>query len=191
MLFRSPYHVAENYISKLVDKGYKVAVCDQLEDPSLAKGIVKRDVVRIVTPGTITDGNLLDDKSNNFLVSIYYDNFGLGISYVDNSTGEMYTTEFLSDEDSCYRFIIDELGKTNPSEILCNQRFTLNKKYMKIIKNKINPYINTFEDVNTLDDTMRDEVCKLFKVKSLNQLGINEKIYATLSTYKLIEYLYT
>lgn len=185
-----PHHVAENYISRLVDKGYKVAVCDQIEDPSEAKGIVKRDVVRIVTPGTITDVNLLDDKSNNFLVSIYYDNFGLGITYVDNSTGEMYTTEFLSDEDNCYRFIIDELGKTNPSEILCNERFTLNKKYMKIIKNKINPYINTYEDVENLDDSMRDEICKLFKVKSLNQIGINEKFYATLSTYKLIEYLY-
>lgn len=186
-----PYHVAENYIGKLVDKGYKVAVCEQVEDPALAKGLVKRDIVRIVTPGTITDGSLLDDKSNNFLVSIYYDDFGLGITYVDNSTGEMYTTEFLSDEDNSYRFIIDELGKTNPSEILCNTRFTLNRKYMKIIKNKINPYINIYEDVNELDESMKAKICNLFKVGSLSQLGINEKIYSTLSTYKLIEYLYT
>ncbi|TJX16249.1 DNA mismatch repair protein MutS [Tissierella creatinini] len=186
-----PYHVSENYIAKLVDKGYKVAICDQLEDPSLAKGLVKRDIVRIVTPGTITDGNLLDDKSNNFLVCIYYDVFGLGITYVDNSTGEMYTTEFLSDEDNCYRFIIDELGKTNPSEILCNKRFTLNRKYMKIIKNKLNPYINVYENVHQLEEDMKTKIYELFKVKSLNELGINEKLYATLSTYKLIEYLYS
>ncbi len=186
-----PHHVADTYISRLVDKGYKVAVCDQIEDPAIAKGIVKRDVVRIVTPGTITDSILLDDKSNNFLVSIYYDSFGLGITYVDNSTGEMYTTEFLSDEDNCYRFIIDELGKTNPSEILCNNRFTLNKKYLKIIKNKLNSYINTYEDVQELDANMKESILSLFKVESLNELEINEKIYATISTAKLIEYLYS
>ena len=74
-----PHHVSDTYISKLVEKGYKVAICDQLEDPALAKGIVKRDVVRVITPGTITDANMLDDKSNNFLVSIYFDDFGIGI----------------------------------------------------------------------------------------------------------------
>lgn len=80
-----PHHVSESYITKLVDKGYKVAICDQIEDPALAKGIVKRDVVKVVTPGTIIDSIALDDKTNNFLVSIYLDKFGVGISYVDNS----------------------------------------------------------------------------------------------------------
>jgi DNA mismatch repair protein MutS len=184
-----PHHVVDTYISKLVDKGYKVALCDQLEDPALAKGIVKRDVIKIITPGTITD--LIDDRSNNFLVSIYLDNFGTGITYVDNSTGEMYTTELLSDEDNCYRFIIDELGKTNPAEILCNKKFTLNKKYMKIIKNNINPYINTYDDLKELDESLKSNIYKLFKVSELNELGINEKLYSIISTSKLIEYLYT
>lgn len=186
-----PHHVADTYISRLVDKGYKVAVCDQVEDPALAKGIVKRDVVRIVTPGTITDSIMLDDKSNNFLVSIYLDSFGVGITYVDNSTGEMYTTEFISDEDNCYRFIIDELGKTLPSEILCNNKFTLNKKHMKIIKNKINPYINTYEDINEIDEELKSNIMNLFHVSDLESLGIKEKIYSTLATAKLIEYLYS
>ncbi len=84
-----PHHVAETYISKLVDKGYKVAICEQLEDPSVAKGLVNRDVIRIVTPGTITDLNILDE-SNNYLLSIYMDEFGLGLAYVDSSTGEFF-----------------------------------------------------------------------------------------------------
>lgn len=185
-----PHHVSDTYISKLVEKGYKVAICDQLEDPALAKGIVKRDVVRVITPGTITDANMLDDKSNNFLVSIYFDDFGIGITYVDNSTGEMYTTEFQSDEDSCYRFIIDELGKTTPSEIICNNKFTLNKRYMKIIKNKINPYINTYKNINEVDEKLKSHIYNLFNVDDLKEIGINGKIYSIISTSKLIEYLY-
>ena len=82
------------YMSKLVEKGYKVAICEQLEDPAVAKGLVKRDVVRIVTPGTITDIDVLDEKTNNYLASIYLDDKGVGLAYVDSSTGEMYTTEF-------------------------------------------------------------------------------------------------
>ena len=185
-----PHHVAETYISRLVDKGYKVALCDQLEDPALAKGIVKRDVIRIITPGTITDSSLLDDKSNNFLVSIYFDNFGIGITYVDNSTGEMYTTEFLSDEDNCYRFIIDELGKTNPSEIICNDRFTTNKKYMRIIKDNINPYINTYDDLTEINEDFKTNILKLFNISDLEDLGISDKVYSIISASKLIEYLY-
>ncbi len=185
-----PHHVADTYISKLVDKGYKVAICDQLEDPSLAKGIVKRDVVKIITPGTIIDSSMLDDKSNNFLVSIYFDDFGIGITYVDNSTGEMYTTEYLNDEENCYRFIIDELGKTNPSEIICNRKFTLNKKYLKIIKNRLNPYINIYEDIKEFDDKLKSHILNLFKIDDLNKIGLKEKIYSAISTSKLIEYLY-
>ena len=181
-----PHHVADNYISRLVDRGYKVAVCDQIEDPALAKGIVKRDVIRVVTPGTITNSTILDDKSNNFLLSIYLDDFGIGITYVDNSTGEMYTTEFIGDEDSCYRFVVDELGKTNPSEILCNNKFTKNKKYMKTIKNKIDPYINTYDDITQVDESLKINISDLFKDHT-----IYGKIFATISTSKLIEYLYS
>ncbi|MDD2446059.1 MAG: DNA mismatch repair protein MutS [Tissierellia bacterium] len=185
-----PHHVADSYISKLVDRGYKVAIADQLEDPAQAKGIVKRDVVKIITPGTITDSNILDEKSNNFLVSIYFDNFGVGISYVDNSTGEMYTSEFLSDEDNSYRFILDELGKTRPSEIICNNKMILNKKYIKTIKNKINPYINIYDDIEEIDEDLKSYIYNLLKIDDLSKIGIKEKAYATIATSKLIEYLY-
>lgn len=186
-----PHHVAEAYISKLVDKGYKVAICDQLEDPALAKGIVKRDVVKVVTPGTIIDSIALDDKTNNFLVSIYLDKFGVGVSYVDNSTGEMYTTEFLGAEDNCFRFIIDELGKTQPSEILCNDELIKNSRYLKIIKNKINPFINTYDTHDLIEDEIKSVIKKQFKVQNLDKLGIDEKIYSLIATSKLIDYLYT
>lgn len=186
-----PHHVSESYISKLVDKGYKVAICDQIEDPALAKGIVKRDVVKVVTPGTIIDSIAIDDKTNNFLVSIYLDKFGVGISYVDNSTGEMYTTEFLGVEDNCFRFIIDELGKTQPSEILCNDELIKNSKYIKIIKNRINPFINTYDANNLIEDEIKSIVKKQFKVQNLDKLGINNKIYSLIATSKLIDYLYT
>src|SRR5690606_21436077 len=106
------------------------------------------------------------------------------------STGEMYTTEFQSDEDSCYRGIIDELGKTTPSEIICNNKFTLNKRYMKIIKNKINPYINTYKNIYEVDEKLKSHIYNLFNVDDLKEIGINGKIYSIISTSKLIEYLY-
>ncbi|OLS03965.1 DNA mismatch repair protein MutS [Tissierella creatinophila] len=184
-----PHHVAEVYIGRLVEKGYKVAICEQLEDPSVAKGIVKRDVVRVVTPGTITDTNILDEKTNNFLASIFIDNTGVGLSYVDNSTGEMYTTEFLNrDEEKCYKFIIDELGKISPSEIICNENLFSNNKYIKIIKNNLNPFFNIYKDTNIEYEDLKSLITKLFN-KSLDNLTIEKRIYSIISTAKLIDYL--
>ncbi len=185
-----PHHVADTYVSKLVSKGYKVAICEQLEDPALAKGIVKRDVTRVVTPGTITDTNVLDEKKNNYLVSLYLDDFGLGISYADNSTGEMYTTEYSSSLENNYRFIIDELGKILPSEILCNEFFMRSGKFVSIIRNKINPFFNSYENIKGIDESHRNNITGLFNEKSLEELGIKDKMYSILSTSKLIEYLY-
>ena len=186
-----PHHVADVYISKLVSKGYKVAICEQLEDPSQAKGIVKRDVIRVVTPGTITDTKVLDEKRNNYLVSIYLDDFGVGITYGDNSTGEMYTTEFSGSLENNYRFVIDELGKILPSEIICNEFFMRNKKFINMIKNKINPFINSFENVKALEDSHKERILELFKGKSLEDLKIHDKVYSILATSKLIDYLFT
>src|SRR5699024_2223249 len=139
-----PYHAVEPYIAKLIDKGYKVAICEQLESPSEAKGIVKRDVIQVVTPGTITDMNALDEKSNNFLACIYHDEYGAGISYVDNSTGELYTTELLGNGQSTLNFVVDEIGKIQPSEIILNNKLRRKNKIIKIIQNNINSYINEY-----------------------------------------------
>ncbi len=185
-----PHHVSDSYVSRLVEKGYKVAICEQVEDPALAKGIVKRDVIKVVTPGTITDQAILDEKSNNYLASIYLDNLGVGISYVDNSTGEMYTTEFIGEVDEINSFIIDELGKILPSEIICNEVFTRNNKILRILKNTINPYINIYKEEEIEKKNWKSIVLEHFNVNTLEEIELNNRIYSIISTGKLIEYLY-
>lgn len=113
-----PFHAAEGYIARLVGKGYKVAIGEQVEDPKLAKGLVKREVIRVVTPGTLTSEAALDEGKNNFLMSIYCDDRGFGISSVDISTGEFLTT-------SCTdaRSVYDELSRFSPSELLVSPDF--------------------------------------------------------------------
>ncbi|MGE5633299.1 MAG: DNA mismatch repair protein MutS [Caulobacteraceae bacterium] len=132
-----PYHAAETYIAKLIEKNYKVAICEQVEDPALAKGIVKREVIRIVTPGTILDSSMLDERNNNYLMSLYTDNKNIAISYVDLSTGEFFCTNTELGE---INTIKSEINRINPAEIIANTEFadikslypaynTLDKKY--------------------------------------------------------------
>ena len=184
-----PHHVADTYISKLVKKGYKVAICEQLEDPSEAKGIVKRDVVKVITPGTVTDQNLLDEKSNNFLASIYIDDMGYGIAYVDNSTGEMYTTESYHSDKDDLSTLIDELGKVDPSEIVCNDTLLKNKNLNNIIKNTIDPYMNVYTDSEIDISDLKNSISKHFVEKEAESIGLNEKTYSTIATGNLLEYL--
>lgn len=113
-----PYHAAHTYIARLINKGYKVAICDQLEDPALAKGIVKRDVSRVITPGTVIDPLMLDEKKNNYLMSIYCQQIYYGIAAVDISTGEFYATQITWG--SSMRKLIDEVARYKPSEIITN-----------------------------------------------------------------------
>ncbi|MCF6464965.1 DNA mismatch repair protein MutS [Clostridium sp. Cult2] len=185
-----PHHVSDVYVSKLVKNGYKVAICEQLEDPTLAKGLVDRDVVRVITPGTITDTNVLDEKSNNYLVSIYLDETGVGLSYVDSSTGEMYTTESLREENESYSFILDELGKIFPSELVCNEKFLENKKIIKTIKNRINPYINIYNTEQINKSNWNNLIMNHFNIDNLEEIGLEGKMYSILSTGKLLDYLY-
>ena len=113
-----PFHSAEVYINKLVKKGYKIAVCEQVEDPNQAKGIVKREVVRIVTPGTNTDMQSLDETQNNYLMCVVYLSDKYGVAVVDVTTGEFYVTELDSE-----RKLLDEISRFVPSEIICNESF--------------------------------------------------------------------
>lgn len=122
-----PYHAADSYISRLIDKGYKVAICEQMEDPSLAKGIVKRDIIRIVTPGTITDLNLLDEKRNNYIMSIYKKGNLYGLAYCDVSTGEFHASEFNL---LGIQGIVDEVARLFPSEIIFNSDFSMEHKQL-------------------------------------------------------------
>ena len=116
-----PYHAATPYLNKLVENGYKVAICEQVEDPKEAKGIVKREVIRIVTPGTITDLDALDSKNNNYLSSIYIDDYGTCISYADFSTGELNISNYTGVYESSVAFIKDNLEIITPAEIILNE----------------------------------------------------------------------
>lgn len=139
-----PYHAADGYINRLIQKGYKVAIAEQMEDPSMAKGLVKRDVVRIVTPGTVTNAALLDEKKNNYLMCVIKMNSTYGLAVVDVTTGEMRTTSItwgnadvkLLDEISCY----------SPSEICCNQELLENAQLIGQIKDRFGIYFSVLDD---------------------------------------------
>ena len=111
-----PYHSCENYIARLVEKGYKVAICEQAEDPKLAKGLVKREIVRVVTPGTVIEGSMLDEARNNYLAAVCGQNGQAGVVFADVSTGEAHTTLLTGDELDVK--LIGELGRFSPSEVL-------------------------------------------------------------------------
>ncbi|HPY55940.1 MAG TPA: DNA mismatch repair protein MutS [Sedimentibacter sp.] len=176
-----PHHAVDGYIAKLIENGYKVAICEQLEDPSDAKGIVKRDVVRIITPGTIIEQGMLDEKSNNYLCTIYLDK-GFGMSYVDISTGELYVTENISLNDflknSTHDLLIEEINKITPSEIISNNH----------IGNEVIDSMIYLSNVLSLDD-YKQIVLKHFKVLSLDSLGLKENYHAVISLGMLLNYL--
>ena len=120
-----PFHSAETYIARLVAKGYKVAICEQMEDPALAKGIVKRSVIRVITPGTVMESSMLDEAKNNYIASIYYFGENIGICFADISTGELDTTTLTAgDPEALSQLVINELARFSPREILRNSRIS-------------------------------------------------------------------
>lgn len=136
-----PYHAADSYIYKLVERGYKVAICEQVEDPATAKGMVKREVVKIVTPGTVTAGEMLKENENNYLASVFLSKEGMAISYCDISTGELNTTEALMDV-NIYDNIINELVKIDPREIIVNEDFD-NQYSIEELKKATGAFVQT------------------------------------------------
>ena len=144
-----PYHVSDSYISKLINRGHKVAICEQVEDPKLAKSIVKREVIKILTPGTFTDSNYLNNRDNNYLLAAFLTKTSISISYVDYSTGDFYVTEknFLS-FDKLLNFFVDEFYKISPSELLINN---LDDKNFKKILSKFSCYINYYSADQDID----------------------------------------
>ena len=165
-----PFHSANSYISKMVAKGYKVAICEQVEDPKTAKGIVKREVVNIITPGTVMDIESLDEKSNNYLMSILEENNKIGISYIDITTGEFKVAEI--EKDKNYIKLFNELNKIEPKEILIMEEF------YKVIKEKIDDFMQKSGSTVTFVTKVRDSekfLIDYFKVVSLESYGIKNK----------------
>ena len=135
-----PYHAADSYIAKLIEKGYKVAICEQVEDPKQAKGIVKREVIRVVTPGTVIESNLLEEKKNNYIMAIYKSGLYFGISVCDISTGEFLATQIV--EHNNFARLLDEISRYSPAEIIVSDMMFNSKTEIEKIKERFETYIS-------------------------------------------------
>lgn len=180
-----PYHAVEGYLSKLVSRGYKVAICEQMEDPKLAKGLVKRDVVRIVTPGTNLNMQALEESKNNYLMCVAYTPTGIGISAADVTTGDYYVTEV---ED--IRKLMDELMKYEPSEIICNDAFLVSGADVADLRGRLHISVNALEPHLFDDDGCRKVLMRHFKVNTLIGLGIEDFPTGMIAAGALLQYLY-
>ena len=180
-----PYHSVEGYLNRLVQKGYKVAICEQVEDPKMAKGIVKREVVRIVTPGTNLNMQALDESKNNYIMCIVYIGDHFGMSVADVTTGDYFVTE-LDNE----RKLMDEIAKFAPSEIICNESLYVSGIDIDDLKNRLGIAIYAL-DAWYFDDSMCEKALKEhFKVSSLEGLGLSEFNCGMIGAGALLQYLY-
>ncbi|MGN8817018.1 DNA mismatch repair protein MutS [Oribacterium sp. HCP28S3_H8] len=179
-----PFHAADSYVARLVSQGYKVAIGEQVEDPKLAKGLVKREVIRVITPGTVTAETALDESKNNFLMSIYYNDSGFGVSSVDVSTGEFLTTTCNTAKD-----VMDELSRFSPAEIVCNHSFMISGMDTDQLKNRFNLIITELDDAVYQDDTATRLLEKHFHA-SIEGIGLKDRELARLSAAGALSYIY-
>ncbi|MBR6529071.1 MAG: DNA mismatch repair protein MutS [Firmicutes bacterium] len=183
-----PFHSAEGYIAKLVDKGYKVAICEQVEDPATSKGIVKREVIQIVTPGTLTSQSMLAEKENNYLAAIYLDEKvgGMSISYCDISTGELKVTEYR--DENLYETLLNELVKIKAKEIILTEEFA-SLYPVDEIHLITEAYINTVSNEFFSEKACLEAVKAQFNCISTVALGLEPDSFAILSLGALLNYL--
>ena len=179
-----PYHAVDGYLTRLVAKGYKVAICDQVEDPKQAKGLVKREVTRIVTPGTILDAQAIDETKNNYIMCIVYIADRYGVSVADITTGDYFVTELPDGgklKDEIYRFM--------PSEIICNEAFYMSGLDLEDLKERFHMAVYSLESWYFDDAACREKLMEHFKVSSLAGLGLSDYDCGVLSAGALLQYL--
>ncbi len=179
-----PYHAVEGYLNKLVSKGYKVAICEQMEDAKFAKGLVKREVTRIVTPGTNLNMQALEATKNNYIMCITYTPTKIGLATADVTTGDFYTTEV---EDA--RRLMDELMKYQPSEIICNDAFLMSGFDINDLRNRLHIAFSTVEPYYFDDEGAQKCIMKHFGTKSLIGLGLEDFPTGTIAAGALLQYL--
>ena len=184
-----PHHAAEMYIAKLVAKGYKVAICEQLSDPKTTKGIVERGVIRVVTPGTIVESNMLEERKNNYIMSIYKAGIYFGISVCDISTGEFYSAEIKDTQN--FPMVLDEIARYAPSELVINSMLAnCNEEIDKIKERFENIYITKYDD--KFFDTNINNLNLRFNIldtSSKKVENMEEKVLAVASINALIQYI--
>ena len=179
-----PYHAVDSYLNRLVSKGYKVAICEQVEDPKTAKGIVKREVIRVVTPGTNLDTQGLDETKNNYIMCIVYMADRYGLSIADVTTGEYLVTELDSQTK-----LLDELYKFMPSEIVCNEAFYMSGMALDDLKNRLHMAIYSLEAWYFDDALCRETLQEHFKVASLEGIGLSDCECGMIASGALLKYL--
>ncbi len=180
-----PFHAVDSYLNRLVQKGYKVAIAEQMEDPRQAKGLVKREVIRVVTPGTITSAQALDETKNNYLMGIVYIGDVFGLSAADISTGDFFVTEVTSERD-----LYDEINKFSPSELVCNDAFYMSGVDIEELKNRYHMVITSLENRFFSDENCRRILKEHFKVNHLAGLGLGDYDTGVISAGAVMSYLY-
>ena len=180
-----PFHAADGYINRLVKKGYKVAICEQVEDPKLAKGIVKREVIRVVTPGTNIDMQSLDEAKNNYLMCIVYIGDKYGIATTDVTTGDFFVTEVDSE-----RKLLDELNRFSPTEIICNEPFYMSGVDIDDMKERMGIAVSALDSWYFGDDLAKETLLSHFHVQSLEGLGLMDYDCGVIASAALLKYLY-
>ena len=180
-----PYHAVDSYLSRLVQKGYKVAIAEQMEDPKLAKGLVKREVIRVVTPGTITSAQALDETKNNYLMGIVYLADKMGVSVADITTGDFLVTEVSTD-----RALFDEINKFSPAEVICNDAFSMSGISLEDLKDRYHFTVSALDSHFFQDDSCRKVLREHFKVGSLEGLGLVDYDCGVIAAGAVLQYLY-
>ena len=179
-----PFHSVEPYITRLIENGYKVAICEQVEDPKLAKGLVKREVTRIVTPGTNIDSMSLDENSNNYLMSVFIYLNNIGFSICDVTTGDFYLSEITG-----IRNLFDEIYKYKPAEIICNSQFLSSGIDIEEIRSKLGTQISALDDYYFEENSCKKTILKHFKVHSLVGMGLDDYELGIIAAGSLLTYL--
>ena len=180
-----PFHSADGYIAKLVSKGYKVAICEQMEDPALAKGIVKRDVIRVITPGTVIESSMLDESKNNYLASVCATNGNVGMCFIDISTGEVNLTEF---SENVEQRVINEMGRYNPTEIILNKEVVSFNSLKDFISKKLEASVELL--IEEFEFSNAETLCKEhFNTNDLTTLSLNQRDTAVCALGASLAYL--
>ena len=182
-----PYHAVDSYLAKLIKAGQKVAVCEQVEDPALAKGIVKREVVRVVTPGTVQENNLLEERQNNYLVALYFDKKKIGLGVADMTTGEFKLTE-LPDDDK-HTALRDELARLQPSECLIPRTKYEDYRFLDQLRAQLPLNLTPFDDWAFKAEAARDAIKQQFAISSLDSFGLSDDAVSVLAAGALVAYL--
>lgn len=181
-----PYHAADTYVARLIENGFKVAICEQLTTPAESKGMVERGVIKVITPGTVTEDNMLKEKSNNFIACVYKNKKDIGISWADITTGEFFTTQITGD--NSLKDLQDTLVRIMPAEIICNKEIFEISKTLPCVTFKYVPEFSAVNDFYFDKATCLANIQKQLKTNNLKNFDIFEKTNAILSSGALLEY---